>query len=54
MKLEVAINFVRKLLLLFRFKISATSSVSKNAKTGLVSTYISDSSIKRVLDISEI
>ena len=38
---------------LYRFKISAGASESKNIKTGLVSTYISDQSIKRVLDISE-
>ena len=37
----------------YRFKISAGASESKNVKTGLVSTYISDQSIKRVLDISE-
>ena len=37
----------------YRFKISAGGSESKNVKTGLVSTYISDQSIKRVLDISE-
>ena len=38
---------------LYRFKISAGANESKNVKTGLVSTYISDQSIKRVLDISE-
>ena len=38
---------------LYRFKISAGVSENKNVKTGLVSTYISDQSIKRVLDISE-
>ena len=47
-------HHIQHVIVIFRFKISAATSVSKNVKTGLVSTYISDSSIKRVLDISEI
>ena len=39
---------------IYRFKISTATKMWKNVKTGLVSTYLSDSGIMRVLDISEI